>query len=136
MNPYISNNKLILFDGECKLCNAWCRFIIKHDKKWLFKLVSMQSGKGQKILNNLNIPTEHFKTMVVINNNQTYFKSAAFLVVVRQLSFPAKFLFVFKLIPNFLRDFIYQYLAQNRYKFFGKYDQCIMPTADHKGRYL
>lgn len=136
MISYISNNKLILFDGKCKLCNAWCRFVIKYDTEHLFKLVSMQSGKGQEILNNLNLPTEYFKTMIVINNNQAYFKSAAFLIVVNQLSFPAKFLFIFKLIPNFLRDFIYQHIAHNRYKIFGKYDQCMMPSADHKGRYL
>lgn len=135
--PYIQNNdKIIMFDGKCKLCNIWCKLVIRYDKNYIFKLVSMQSEKGQAILIQLKQPTEYFETMLLIENNNIYHKSTAFLRIVRLLSFPVNFLSVFKIFPNFLRDFIYDHIAQNRYKLFGKYEQCILPSADHKNRYL
>lgn len=117
-------NKIVLFDGVCKLCNAWCRFIIKHDKKHQFNFVSMQSEHGQKTLLKLGQATKHFETMILIDNNHAYFKSTAFLKIVRQLPFPSKFLFVFNLIPLFIRDFIYTKIARNRYRLFGRFEQC------------
>lgn len=135
--PYIKNDdKIIMFDGECKLCNIWCKLVIKYDENHMFKLVPMQSEKGQAILIHLQQPTEYFETMLFIENNNIYHKSTAFLKIVRLLSFPINFLSVFKILPTFLRDFIYDHIARNRYKLFGKYEQCILPGEDHKNRYL
>jgi len=117
-------NKIILYDGVCKLCNAWCRFIIRFDKKHQFNFVSMQSKQGQKTLLNLGLETEHFKTMIFIDNNDIYFKSTAFLQIVRQLAFPARFLFLSNVIPLFIRDFVYTKIARNRYRLFGRFEQC------------
>jgi len=135
--PYIStNDKVILFDGVCKLCNAWCRFIIHYDKNQLFKLVSMQSEKGQTILEHLEQPTDYFETMLYLENNKLYEKSAAFIRIVKHLPFPISLLFILKLIPNIIRDYVYDRIARNRYKIFGKYNKCTFPTEDHNNRYL
>lgn len=135
--PYISiNDKVILFDGVCKLCNAWCRFIVRYDKNQLFKLVSMQSDKGQAILEHLEQPTDFFETMLYIENNELYEKSLAFIKIVKQLPFPIKLLFILKLIPNIIRDYVYDRIAINRYKLFGKYKECRLPAKDHNSRYL
>ena len=135
--PYIKNeDKLILFDGVCKLCNAWCRFIIKYDKNHLFQLASMQSEKGQAILKYLNLSTEYFETMLYVENNTIYGKSNAFIEIVKHLPLPIKLLYLLKYIPNFIRDFIYDRIARNRYKVFGKYNECTLPTKDHNNRYL
>ncbi len=135
--PYIStNDKVILFDGVCKLCNAWCRFIIRYDKNRLFKLVSMQSEKGQTILEYLERPTDYFETMLYLENNELYEKSAAFIRIVKHLPFPISLLFILKLIPNIIRDYVYDRIALNRYKLFGKYKECRLPTKEHNSRYL
>ena len=134
--PYINNkDKLILFDGICKLCNAWCRFIIRYDKNHIFKLASMQSEKGQAILKYLELSTEHFETMLYIEHNIIYEKSNAFIKIVKHLPLPIKLLFLLKVIPVLFRDFIYDRIALNRYKIFGKYDHYTLPTDDDN-RYL
>ena len=135
--PYICNSdKVVLFDGKCKLCNAWCRFIISHDKHHVFKVASMQSKKGQEILAYLKQPVENFETMLLIEDSKLYRKSNSFLKIVWQLPPPINLFAVFKVLPAFIRDFFYDYIAKNRYKFFGKHDTCVLPSAIHKDRYL
>jgi predicted DCC family thiol-disulfide oxidoreductase YuxK len=135
--PYITEkDQLILFDGVCKLCHGWSRFIIKHDRNHVFKLATVQSEKGQAILEHFDMPTSHFDTMLYIENNQAYEKSTAFLKVVKKLPYPLKLLQVCYLIPRFIRDWFYDRIALNRYRLFGKYNECLLPTADHNSRFL
>lgn len=135
--PYITEkDQLILFDGVCKLCHGWSRFIIKYDRDHIFKLTTVQSPQGQAILEHFGMPTEHFDTMLYIENNHAYEKSTAFLKVVKKLPFPFKLLQVFYLFPKFIRDWCYDRIALNRYRIFGKYDSCLSPTADHDKRFL
>lgn len=137
LSPHSLNYcKIILFDGRCKLCNASCNFIIKHDKDKKFKFISMQSKKGQNILLQLKQPTKHFDTIILYDNSRLYFKSTAFLKILRQLPYPIKLLSILSIFPTFLLNFIYNYIARNRYKYFGKYDQCSLPLSEHKDRYL
>ena len=130
------NDRVILFDGVCKLCNAWSNFIIEKDKRRKFKLCSVQSAEGQEILNYFNFPTEYFETMLYVEGNTMYQKSNAFFRIMLLLGMPWKLLNVFKIFPKCLRDWLYDRIALNRYKLFGKYDYCILPTADHKQRYI
>ena len=135
--PYINKtDKVILFDGDCPLCNAWCRFIISYDKDFLFKLVPMQSKKGQIILTHLGQNTDNFETMLFIEDNNTFKKSTAFIKIVNQLPYPSRLLSFVKFTPKLIRDFIYDRIAQNRFKLFRKYQSCSLPSADHKMRYL
>ena len=130
------HERVILFDGVCKLCNAWGNFIIKNDKKHSFKLCSVQSSEGQEILRHFNFSTEHFETMLCVEGNKFYQKSDAFFRVIYILGMPWSLPYIFKVLPKALRDWLYDRIALNRYTLFGKYDFCSLPTADHENRYL
>jgi predicted DCC family thiol-disulfide oxidoreductase YuxK len=131
-----SLNRVILFDGVCKLCNGWSRFVIHTDKKRRYRLATVQSDIGQKILSHFGLPTDHFDTMVYIENEKLYIKSSAFLKAISGFPLPYKLLAVFWIIPAPIRDWLYDLIAQNRYKIFGRYEQCMLPTADHLERFL
>ncbi len=135
--PYINkNDKVILFDGVCKLCNGWARFVIKYDKKRIFKLASVQSKQGQAVLHYFSMPIDKFDTMILVTENQAHTKSSAFFKVVRHLPFIFRALMIFVIIPRPIRDWLYDRIALNRYKLFGKYEQCLLPTPDHQSRFL
>lgn len=129
-------DKVILFDGVCKLCNAWSNFIIKYDHQHVFKLCSVQSNEGQKILRHFGLSTEVYESMLVVEGNAVYQQSDAFFQVVAKLGYPWKFICVFRMVPKLLRNWIYDRIALNRYLLFGKYDTCLLPAADHDARYL
>ena len=135
--PHIdSSQKVILFDGSCKLCNAWCNLVIRYDKGNVIKLLSMQSDKGQSVLQHLGKPTNNFETMLFIDNNRVSGKSTAFFNIIQHLSFPIKSLVFLKYLPIAIRDYIYDLIAKNRYILFGKYEQCPLPNKEHEDRYL
>lgn len=135
--PYIEeHDSVILFDGVCKLCNAWSNFIIKYDTDKKFKLASVQSKEGKAILSHFAYPIDCYETMLVVEGGICFEKSEAFFAVIKKLKFPWKLFLVFKIIPTPLRDWFYDRIALNRYRLFGKYDYCSLPTADHENRYL
>lgn len=127
---------VILFDGVCKLCNAWSRFLIRFDRKMIFKLASVQSPEGQAILRWHGLPTDTFQTMLLIEGPRAFTRSTAFVRVMARLPFPW-FLFAGTwLIPRPIRDWLYDRIARHRYALFGRYDSCMLPDADHHGRFL
>jgi len=135
--PYLQDKEnVILFDGVCKLCNAWSNFIIRHDHGRRFRLASVQSIEGQAILAHFGYPTDYYDTMLVVRGGACFEKSDAFFVVMGELGFPWKAALVFKALPKRLRNWLYDRIAHNRYRIFGKYDVCLLPTPDHAGRYL
>lgn len=129
-------DQIIMFDGVCKLCNAWSRFIIRYDTHKKFKLCSVQSGEGQAILAWFGYPTEMFETMLLVQGKCVLEKSDSFLVIVEQLPFPWSLARLFKILPKAFRDWCYDRIALNRYRLFGKYELCVLPSADHDGRFL
>lgn len=131
-----ANDCVILFDGVCKLCNVWSRFIIRFDKQQRFKLCSVQSPEGQSILGHFKMPTEHFDTMLYVEGNQVFDKSDAFLNVINKLPMPWRLLYIFKIIPKGIRNWFYDRIALNRYSLFGKYDSCRLPSTENKNRFL
>lgn len=130
------SDKVILFDGVCKLCNAWSNFIIKHDRQRIFKLCSVQSKEGKQILLHFGLPSESYETMLYVEGNQSFQKSDAFFQIMTQLGYPWKIVCIFKVIPKPLRDWMYDRIALNRYSLFGKYDYCTLPSPDHEARFL
>ena len=130
------SDKVILFDGVCKLCNAWSNFIIKHDRHRVFKLCSVQSKEGKQILLHFGLPSETYETMLYVEGNQSFQKSEAFFQIMTQLGYPWKIVCIFKVIPKWLRDWMYDRIALNRYSLFGKYDYCTLPSPDHEARFL
>jgi len=129
-------DQVILYDGVCKLCHAWSQFLIKHDKKRLFKLCSVQSDEGKAILRYFDFPSEFYETMLYVEGNQCYQQSDAFFKVMLKLGYPWKVACVFWIIPKVMRNWLYDRIALNRYRIFGKYDYCILPTPDHESRFL
>lgn len=133
INP---NDQIILFDGVCKLCNRWSRFIIRFDSQRHFKLCAVQSDAGQRILKQLGYPLDHFETMLLVRGEQVFAKSDAFIEIARQLPMPWSLAKVFKIFPQKCRDWFYDRIALNRYRLFGKYDTCVLPSPDNEQRFL
>jgi len=131
-----ASDQVILFDGVCKLCNGWSRFVIRFDTHKKFKLCAVQSDEGQAILQWFGYPTNYFNTMLLIQGNRVLEKSDSILAIVKQLPFPWPLLSVFKCMPRLFRDWFYDRVAQNRYKIFGRCAACILATPDHQQRFL
>lgn len=127
---------VILFDGVCNLCNGAVNFIIDRDKKNVFRFASLQSDYGKEILLKANLNKEDYDTFLLVDSPTIYDRSTAALHVFRKLGFPYKLLFALISVPAFLRNGIYNVIAGNRYKWFGKTDQCRIPTPDLKSKFI
>jgi len=130
------SDRVILFDGVCKLCNAWSNFIITYDKAHHFRLCSVQSVEGQRILQHFGYPVDTFETMLYVEGRNCYQKADAFFRIMSILGMPWRLVSVFRLIPQPLSDWLYDRIALNRYSLFGKYSYCRLPSADHENRYI
>lgn len=130
------DERVVLFDGVCKLCHGWARFLIRFDRGRKFKLATVQSAEGRAILQFYGMSTEAFETMLVVDGSRRYVKSAAFIRVMARLPFPWPLAAAVWVIPAFVRDWLYDRVALNRYAIFGRYDTCLLPTPDHESRFL
>lgn len=135
--PYISvTDKVILFDGVCRLCSAWVRFLIRFDHHCQFKLASVQSKEGQAILEWYGLPIDYFETMLLIEGPNVYTQSTAFIRVMVRLQWFWKLTAVVWLIPKSLRNWVYDRIALNRYALFGRNAVCLLSHPEHEGRFL
>lgn len=130
------NIPIILFDGVCKLCNVWSKFVLRFDRKQRFKLCSVQSPSGQYLLQKFGYPTDVFDTMLLIEGDSAYEKSDSFLRIMQQMGWPWRVLLLARIIPRPIRDWLYDRIAQNRYRIFGKYEHCVVPRPEHQQRFL
>ena len=131
-----SQHPIILFDGVCNFCNGAINFVLKQDKKDNFRFAPLQSEVGQKLLQEYNLSTKEFDSFVLIDNGKVYKKSAASLRVMNKLPWYWKAAQILRIIPTAFRDSIYDFIAKNRYKWFGKKEQCMIPTPEKKSRFL
>ncbi len=114
------NQSIVLFDGVCNLCNSAVAFIIKRDKKKIFKLSPLQSSLSEELNQEFHFNQLQLNSIVLIENNKVYYKSTAALRIVKKLSGPIRLLYIFIFIPPFIRDAVYMVIAKNRYLWFGK----------------
>jgi predicted DCC family thiol-disulfide oxidoreductase YuxK len=128
-------DRVILFDGVCNFCNSSVQFIIKRDSTGIYQFTSLQSDIGQKLLTEHNVPTE-LDSFIYLEDNNVYFKSTAALKVCRNLKGLWKLVYIFIIIPRPLRDMVYEIIARNRYKWFGKRDACMIPSPEQWKRFL
>lgn len=127
---------IVLFDGECNFCDASVQFIIQRDSRGYFNYASLQSDVGQKLLTEFHIPKET-DSFVLVEDGKAYIKSAAALQITRHLDGAWKFLYALIIVPAPLRNFVYDYIAANRYKWFGKKaDHCMLPSPEVRQRFL
>lgn len=135
--PYLAPGEtVVLFDGVCKLCNGWARFLIRHDPHLHVRLATVQSPEGQALLAWAGLPTSQFDTMAVIRNQHYWVRSEAFFEVVSQLAWYWRLLGVLRVFPKPFRDWLYDRIALNRYRLFGQHAVCVMPTPDNERRFL
>ncbi len=131
-----TEHKIVLFDGVCNLCNSSVNFIIKHDKRDRFKFTALQEEPGKSILKKHGFDTSLTDSIILIDGNNSYVKSSAALNIARYLSGGWPLLYGFMIVPAFIRNWVYDYIAKNRYNWYGKRDSCMIPTSELKNKFL
>ena len=126
----MEKHPIVLFDGVCNLCNGAVQFMIERDKKNLLRFASLQSEIGQFYQEKAGVSTVTIDTILLVENGKIYQKSTAALRIARHLNGLWSLPFGFIIIPPFLRDWAYDFIARNRYKWFGKQESCWLPSAD------
>lgn len=126
---------VILFDGLCNLCNGAVQFVIERDQQDKFHFASLQSDFAKKELLNFDIDSTRMNSFILLENGKIYHRSTAALRVAKKLNGLWPLLYAFIIIPPFVRDGVYNYVAKNRYKWFGKKESCWVPTAELKRKF-
>lgn len=128
---------IILFDGVCNLCNSSVNFVLDRDKEKKFMFAALQSDIGKKLLlsHDINLPG-NYDSVILIKDSKVYKKSAAALEIAKDLGGVWQLLYIFKIIPSFVSNILYDLVANNRYRFFGKREVCRMPEPGVQERFL
>jgi predicted DCC family thiol-disulfide oxidoreductase YuxK len=132
----IQQHPVILFDGVCNFCNGTVNFLLGQDKKKRFRFAALQSEAGKNLLAQYGLPKENIDTFILLDRGKVFKRSTAALRVGNKLPWYWQWTQVFWLAPKFLRDGVYNLVAKNRYKWFGKKDTCMIPTPEMQNRFL
>lgn len=133
----IQDNKIILFDGVCNLCNSSVQYVIKRDKGNVYRFAALQSEIGKKLVEERGIDTSQVDSIILIEPGVAYYtKSTAALKIAQSFGGVWQVVSVFEWIPEKIRDWVYDYIAQNRYKWYGRKDACMIPTPELKSKFL
>lgn len=131
------NKKIILFDGVCNLCNAWVKFILKYDKKDVFRFTSIQSDLGSQIIDHLKIDISKTDSIILFEpQNEYLIHSQAVFKIAKSLGGLFFILNIFSFLPKSVTDFGYRFIAKNRYVWFGKSDSCSIPSKENRFKFL
>lgn len=136
IDTLIKTQNIVVFDGVCALCNGWIKFLLRFDRHQRFRFVIAQSDLGAQLYAHVGEPSDVYETMLVFTEGRYYSKADAITAVLRIIGWPWKLFSIARFLPAFLKNWLYDRLARNRYKIFGKYDQCMMPTPEIKARFL
>jgi len=127
---------ILLFDGHCNLCNTWVQFIVKRDSAGTIRFASLQSPAGRKLLEEHKIDENYIESLVFFEEERFSVSSTAALRTLSYLDSWQKHLIFLTVIPRSLRDLVYRFIARNRYKWFGRREQCMIPTTELSKRFL
>ncbi|MCF8248022.1 MAG: thiol-disulfide oxidoreductase DCC family protein [Saprospiraceae bacterium] len=127
---------VLLFDGVCNLCNDSVQWVIRHDPEAKFRFVSLQSATGEELLQAHNLPTNEINTVVLIDGKKAYTRSDVPLRIFGKIGGGWPLLGALRIVPRFIRDAVYNWVARNRYRWFGKKEACWLPTPELKSRFL
>lgn len=137
INELPKDKKIILFDGVCNLCNASVQFVIKRDTKDVFRFVPLQSDLGNKILNHIGINREQTDSIVLYEPGKAYFyKAEAALKIINEFGGLYYLLNILQIFPKFISNAVYDYIAKNRYHWYGKQESCMMSTPELAAKFL
>lgn len=127
---------IILFDGVCNFCDASVNFLIRQDKKNVFRFAALQSKAGQELLEKYNLPQTKIDSFILIDKGKVYKRSVAGFKVYGKLPWYWKWTQIFWIVPRFITDAVYDFIARRRYKWFGKKEECMIPTPGIRSRFL
>ncbi len=131
------HKKLVLFDGVCNLCNSSVQYVIKHDKKDKFMFAALQSKVGKQIIESHSIDTNKLDSILLYTPDKGIaHKSTAALKVASQLGFPTNLISIFLIVPAFIRNWVYDFIAKKRYKWYGKKEACMIPTPELRSKFF
>jgi predicted DCC family thiol-disulfide oxidoreductase YuxK len=131
------HKQLILFDGVCNLCNSSVLYVIKHDKKNTFMFAPLQSYAGKQVIEKFNIdPSKTDSILLYSPEDGLSVKSSAALHIAKHLGFPRNLMIIFFIVPTFIRNWVYDFIAKNRYKWYGKKEACMVPTPELTSKFL
>lgn len=136
MSENTGNKSIILFDGVCNFCNSTVNRIIRNDKKDHFRFAALQSETGKKLLKKFKIDPGTTDSIILIENDRVYLRSGATLRISKQLGGLYPLLYGFIIIPPFLRNAVYDLIAKNRYKWFGKKESCMVPEENVRAKFI
>jgi predicted DCC family thiol-disulfide oxidoreductase YuxK len=131
-----NSSPVLLFDGVCNLCNASVQWVLNRDRKGTFKFAALQSDTGQVLLRKFGFSSDNFDTVVLVDGERIFTRSDAPLEIVRRLGGLWPVLGIFKYIPRPLRNMVYDWVARNRYRWFGRREECMLPRPEWKGRFV
>jgi predicted DCC family thiol-disulfide oxidoreductase YuxK len=136
MNEQTSSSPVLLFDGVCNLCNGYVQWLIRRDPRGVFRYASLQSEAGRALLRQAGFPPDQLDTVVLFDQGQVYTRADVALRIVGQLGGLWPLLGALWAVPRPLRNAIYDWVARNRYRWFGKRESCMIPTPELKSRFL
>lgn len=127
---------MVLFDGVCNLCSSSVQFVLKHDKKNQFLFGSLQGNYGQEMLQKYRLSASEFNSFMLIEEGKLYIKSTGALRMLKHIGGFWALAYGFIIVPKFIRDAVYNWISRNRYKWFGKKNECWMPSPEWKSKFL
>ena len=132
----VIDHPVILFDGVCNLCNSSVKFLIQIDKERKLRYAQLQSEIGEKLLDRFQLDKNRLESIVLIDDKHIFTKSTAILQIAKHLGGLWKYFSYLSFIPAWFRDFFYDLITENRYWFFGKRKECMIPDEKFKGLFL
>lgn len=127
---------IILFDGVCNMCDGFVQFVMKRDRKGAFRFAPLQSEAGQSLLQHFGLDENALDSVVLIENGKYYTKSTAPLRTAKRIGGVWALNYGFVIVPSPIRDWVYDFIAKNRYRWFGEKDSCMLPTPEVRARFL
>jgi len=127
---------VLLIDGHCNMCHGLAKFVVGRDKRAVFRFASLQSELGRRLLQEGGMPEDALETFVMVDNGKYYTKSTAALRIGRKLGWPWSVAYPAIVVPRFVRDRVYRFVARRRYRWFGRSESCLLPTPDMRSRFL
>jgi predicted DCC family thiol-disulfide oxidoreductase YuxK len=131
-----TGKQILYFDGLCNLCEGTVQFLLKRNCKKNILFASLQSNAGQLMLKHFNLPQDELFSLIFIDDETVYIKSKGALRITKYLNGIWPMLYLLTVIPAFISDAVYNWIAKNRYKWFGKKTECLLPTPELKSRFL
>lgn len=132
----MTENPVLLFDGVCNLCNGAVQWVLRRDRSNVFRFAALQSETGRSLLQRFGLSADNFDTVVLVEGDRIFTRSDAALEVARRLGGGWPALLIFKVVPRFIRDGIYNWVARNRYRWFGRREACMLPRPEWKAKFL